>query len=204
MVARSRSKQRCEGCGLSPALCACALLPKIEITTPLAVVQHVGEAIKPTNTVRLLRSMIPSMRMLPWGMREPPFDPSPLEGTRYVLLFPAEDAPVLDPSDSDPSRGYVLLDGTWHQCSRMARRVPVVSALPCVALPPGAASIWVRNQHDPRGMSTFEAALRVLALHEPPDRVAELQRAFEIVTARLLFMKGKLRSPEVPAEWPTA
>ena len=33
---------------------------------------------------------------------------------------------------------------------------------------------------------------------------ALLTGAFEIVTARLLFMKGKLRTPDVPTEWPTA
>jgi DTW domain-containing protein YfiP len=127
-------------------------------------------------------------------MRQPAFDPTPLHGD-LRLLFPAEGAPVLEPS---PDVGYVLLDGTWHQCSRMARRVPVVQDMRCVALPEGPPSIWVRTQHDPRGLSPFEAALRVLALHEPPDLVASMLAAFELVTARLLFMKGKLRSPEVP------
>jgi DTW domain-containing protein YfiP len=202
MVARSRKKPRCEGCGLSPALCACALLPTVEVSTPLVVVQHVGEAIKPTNTVRLLQRMVPAVRVLPWGMREPPFDPSPLQtGTRFELLFPGEDAPVLEPA-ADPDRGFVLLDGTWHQCSRMARRVPVVQDLPCVALPDGPPSIWVRTQHDPRGVSTFEAALRVFELRESPEIVGALRQAFEIVTARLLFMKGRLRTPDVPVQWP--
>jgi DTW domain-containing protein YfiP len=202
MVARSRHKPRCEGCGLSPALCACALLPSVEVTTPLCVVQHVGEALKPTNTVRLLRRMVPAVQLLPWGMREPPFDPSPWLGPRrFELLFPSEDARVLE-GGGDPDRGWVLLDGTWHQCSRMARRVPVVQDLPRVALPPGPPSIWVRTQHDPCGMSTFEAALRVLELREPPEVIAVLRAAFEIVTARLLFMKGRLPTPDVPPQWP--
>ena len=74
--------------------------------------------------------------------------------------------------------------------------------LRCVALPPGPPSIWVRTQHDPRGVSTFEAALRVLELREPPEVADALRRAFEVVTARLLFMKGRLRSPDVPERWP--
>ena len=33
--------------------------------------------------------------------------------------------------------GFVLLDGTWSQCAHLSRRLPVVSQLPCVALPAG-------------------------------------------------------------------
>ena len=85
----------------------------------------------------------------------------------------------------------------------MARRVPVVQDLPCVVLPPGPPSIWVRAQHDERGLSTFEAALRLLELVEGIDVIRPLREAFEIVTARLLFMKGRLRTPDVPREWPS-
>ena len=201
MPARSKKKPRCDGCGLTPALCACALLPKVEIDLPLAVVQHVGEAIKPTNTVRLLRAMVPSVSVLPWGLRDVPFDPSPLQGgADHRLVFLRDDAPVL--TEVAPGQGFVLLDGTWHQCSRMARRVPHVADLPCVALPDGPPSIWVRTQHDPRGLSTFEAALRVVALAKGEAVVEPLRRAFAIVTARLLFMKGRLPTPDVPDAWP--
>jgi DTW domain-containing protein YfiP len=121
------------------------------------------------------------------------------------VLFPREDAPELDPAEAPPPGqrfGYVVLDGTWHQCSRMSRRVPVVMGMPCVALPAGPSSIWtVRTQHDERGVSTFEAALRVLELCESAEIVAPVRDAFALVTARLLWLKGKLPSPEPPAEW---
>jgi DTW domain-containing protein YfiP len=177
------------------------LLPTVEIETPLVVVQHVGEAIKPTNTVRLLRAMVPSVVTLPWGLRDVAFDPSPLQtGPEYRIVFLRDDASVVE--SVEPGQGFVLLDGTWHQCSRMARRVPHVADLPCVALPEGPPSIWVRTQHDERGLSTFEAAVRLIALAEGNAVVQPLMRAFAIVTARLLFMKGRLPSPDVPSTWP--
>lgn len=185
-----------------PELCACALFPRVDIRTPIVLVQHVGERSKPTNTARLLAQMVPSIRIVHFPLIDRTFDETPFDrpDVAFRTLFPREDATELAPGDS--SLGLVLLDGTWHQCSRMSRRVPRVHAFPCVHLPPGAPSIWrVRTQHDERGMSTFEAGMRAIEVLEGPEVVQPLARAFEVVTARLLFMKGKLRSPEVPSDW---
>ena len=204
---RSRRKPRCAGCGLPPDLCACALLPLVRFATPIAIVQHVRERFKPTNTGRLFARMVEGTALLPCGMRESAFDPRPLAdpSIEWRLLYLREGARVLDPADraSKGRRlGFVVLDGTWGQAARMARRVPGMAALPCVSLPPGPPSIWaVRTQRDERGMSTFEAALRAIELIEGPAAVAPLRRAFALITARLLFLKGKLRSPEIPARW---
>jgi DTW domain-containing protein YfiP len=157
--------------------------------------------------------MIAGVEVLHFGQRDPPFDEAALHrsGVEFFVLFPRDDAHVL--ADDRPLAdqlevsaenrpGLVVLDGTWHQCSRMSRRVPGVDRLPCVALPAGPPGIWsVRRQHDPRGLSTFEATMRLLALAEPSDALAPLNAAFERVTARMLFMKGKLASPEVPHDW---
>jgi DTW domain-containing protein len=97
--------------------------------------------------------------------------------------------------------GFALLDGTWHQCSRMSRRVAVVRDLPCVALPPGLPSRGVRTQHDERGLCTFEAGIRLVSLVDGPTHAAPLQAIFHELAARMMFMKGRLNKPEVPAEW---
>ena len=198
-------KPRCGGCGLKPESCMCAELPRVRLATPLFVVQHVKEQPKPTNTVRLLQTMLEGTRVLPYGMREPAFDPSPLaeQDVEWMLLSPRDDARELaPPQPGDRRRGFVLLDGTWSQCSRMARRVPVVRDLPCVALPAGPASIWsVRRQHDERNMSTFEAAVRALAMVEGEQAVQPLHDGFARVIAQLLYLKGRLSSPEVPSAW---
>jgi DTW domain-containing protein YfiP len=141
--------------------------------------------------------------VLPVGMRESHFDPGPLKNPsiEWMLVYPRQGAPVLDVAPGK-RRGFVLLDGSWPQCSHMSRRLPVVSELPCVALPPGPPSIWsVRTQHLEQGRSTFEAALQLIELHEGSAAIAPLRQAFAMLTARMLFMKGKLRSPEVPVSW---
>ncbi len=201
---RTKRKPRCGGCGLPPRVCACADLPRARFSTPLVIVQHVRERHKPTNTGRLFARMAEGTPVLPAGMREPAFDPGPLRdpSIEWILLYPREGAPVLDPGPGGGRRGFVVLDGSWSQCARLSRRLPFVRDLPCAALPPGPPSFWsVRTQHDERGRSTFEAALEVIRLHEGEAAVAPLRRAFAMLTARMLHLKGKLRSPEVPASW---
>lgn len=210
MVQRNRKKPRCWGCGLKPDICACDLMPRVELQTPIRIVQQIRERSKPTNTARLFATMVPATPILPFGMREPPFDDAPLldPDVEFYNLFLRDDAtPIDELPEPAPGkkRGFVVLDGTWHQCSRMARRVPVVRDLPCVMLPPGKPSIWrVRTQHDPRGVSTFEATVRLLEIVEGAEAVRPLVEAFEVITARLLHLKGKLKSPEVPSDWEAA
>jgi DTW domain-containing protein YfiP len=204
---RSKRKPRCPGCGLTPKTCVCDLLPRLRFATPITIVQHVREKYKPTNTGRLLARMVEGTLVLPCGMREPDFDPKPLEDPAidWRLLYPREGAPVLDleqPRTDGRRLGFVLLDGSWSQCAHMSRRLPVVAQLPCVALPPGPPSFWtVRAQHNEQGKSTFEAAIHALQLVEGSSAVAPLRRGFAEITARLLYLKGRLRTPEIPTTW---
>ena len=198
---RAKRKPRCPGCGLIPTLCACALFPRIRVATPIVIVQHVRENYKPTNTGRLFARMVEGVRILPCGMREPVFDPTPIQDPSidWRLLYPQAGAPVLAPGKN---LGLVLLDGAWSQTAHMKRRIPALKAMPCVGLPPAPPSIWkVRAQPREEGQSTFEAALLALQLLEDPSTLVPLRRAFLAVTARLMFLKGRLRSPEVPATW---
>ena len=203
---RVKRKPRCLGCGLPPVSCVCAQFPRLRFQTPIAIVQHVRERYKPTNTGRLFARMVEGTAVLPVGVREP-FDPAPLldPAVEWRLLYPRDGAPVLA-ADERPAEGrrlgFVLLDGSWRQCSHLSRRLPVVAELPCVTLPAGGRSFWtVRAQHDEQGKSTFEAAMQILELREGAEAVAPLRRAFADITARQLHLKGKLRSPEIPAGW---
>jgi DTW domain-containing protein len=182
-------------------MCACELFPTIQVATPIAIVQHVREIHKPTNTGRLFARMVQGVRILPCGMREPAFDPSPLQepSVDWRVLYPHPGAPSLSPGRKI---GLVLLDGSWSQCAHMRRRITALAWLPCVALPPGPPSIWkVRSQPREEGRSTFEAAVQALEILEGPAAVSALKPAFAAVTARLHFLKGKLPSPEAPLTW---
>jgi DTW domain-containing protein YfiP len=204
---RRKRKPRCPGCGLPPRICACDLMPRVRVATPIAIVQHVGERYKPTNTGRLFVRMAEGTALLPCGMHDSSFDPAPLQdpSIEWLLLYPQKGAPVLEEARKPAAGrrlGFVLLDGSWSQCSHLSRRLPVVADLPCVILPPGPPSFWtVRAQHHEQGKSTFEAAVDLIRRFEGPAVAEPLRRAFAVITARQLHLKGRLKSPDVPASW---
>jgi DTW domain-containing protein YfiP len=187
--------------------CCCAQFPRLRLSTPIAIVQHVRERFKPTNTGRAFARMTEGTMVLPCGMRGQTFDPAPLgdPSIEWRLLFPRAGAPVIDlgrRSAEGRRPGLVLLDASWRQCSHMSRRIPSLAALPCFTLPAGTPSFWtVRTQHLVEGRSTFEAALAALQGVEEAPAIDALRHAFAGLTARLLHLKGKLPSPEVPAAW---
>jgi DTW domain-containing protein YfiP len=229
MAQRRFAAERCADCGLHPQLCACAERPSLELQTALLIVQSNKERNKPTNTARMLPQLLRNAELLRHGARPSEHGGEPgVELDRdalrrperdYLLIFPRVDDPdgpnrtpaaTLDAellarrraARPDAHLTIVLLDGTWAQCSRMSRRVPELAAMQAVALPDGVPSHWgVRRASDPSRLSTFEAAIRVIELCEGPAPALTMQIYFDRVAAAMLFMKSKLRSPEVPAEW---
>lgn len=213
--------ERCGDCGLHTQLCVCAERPQLALQTKIIVVQNNKERHKPTNTGRLLPQILAGCELLHVGERGVGFDPAPLcrPDHDYLLIFPRvrdpegpdpEPAPVLDSrrfavrrvERPEAIQTVVLLDGTWAQCSRMSRRFDTLAQMQAFALPDGPPSHWgVRTPSEPSRISTFEAAVRVIELAEGRGPAAAMQAYFDRVAAGTLFMKGKLRSPEVPREW---
>ncbi len=206
MEFRKYRHPRCGGCGLHDHLCACSILPRVQSNVPIVIVQHLCEGLKPTNTARLFRRMVEGCTLLPWVRRGEEFDPGPLadKGIVWTLLFPRADAVPMEctPGAEGRRRGFVLLDGTWRQCARMSRRVPFVKDFPCMALPAGASSRWpIRTQRHPAGLCTAEAGIRLLEMAGEIESSRLLGRALDCITARLLYMRGVLASPDPPEDW---
>jgi len=223
MGQRRFEAQRCADCGLHEPLCVCAERPRLELETRVIVLQNNKERHKPTNTGRMLPQVLSNCELLYVGVRDVEFDASPLQRADHdtLLIFPRvhdpegarpRPAPVLSAqtfaerraAKPDPIQTVVLLDGTWAQCSRMSRRLPALAEMPAFALPDGPISHWgVRTPSEPERISTFEAAIRVIELAEGVEPAARMQIYFDRIAAAMQFMKAKLRSPEVPAEWIT-
>lgn len=221
MGQRRFAAERCVECGLHVQLCACAERPRLALDTAILIVQSNKERNKPTNTARMLPQVLVNAELIHHGERGVEFDPSPLIKPErdYLLIFPRVHdpegpapiaAPVLDAEQLAARRAarpeaittVVLLDGTWAQCSRLSRRVAELAAMPAFALSEGPPSHWgVRTASEPSRISTFEAAIHLIELIEGPAPALAMQTYFDRVAAAMLFMKAKLRSPEVPAEW---
>lgn len=214
---RRFAAERCLDCGLHPQLCACAERPRLELETGLLIVQSNKERNKPTNTARWLPQVLSNAALIYHGERGVEFDEAPLTRPEreYLLIFPRIHdpegpapipAPVLDAervaSLDRRALTVVLLDGTWAQCSRLGRRVDALARMPAYGLADGPPSHWgVRTPSEPSRISTYEAAIRVIELLEGPGPALAMQTYFDRVAAAMLYMKAKLRSPEVPSEW---
>lgn len=194
----------------------CALRPDLELGTRIVVVQHNRERNKPTNTGRHVPAVLRNAALTRYAIRGEDFDASALMDPDwdYALLFhrsegdPVPGVPELSVAElraSTRPRAVVVLDGTWAQASRMSRRIPEVAAIPTFTLPPGPPSVWtVRTREDAARLGTFEAVTRVIALLEGDAPARAMQQWFNELTARMLFMKGKLSRPVVPESWSDA
>ena len=221
MGQRRLEADRCEGCGLHRPLCACDERPALTLRTRVLVVQNNKERGKPTSTGRMIVQVLKNGGLIYYGARDQPWDGAALTLPEhdYFLIFPRVDdpegpaprpAPLLTAERIAARRAarpeatptLVILDGTWAQCSRMSRRVPELAAMEAWSLPEGPGSHWgVRTTNDPTRLCSYEATVRLIELFEGPEPALVMQRYFDVVTARMLHMKTKLPSPEVPASW---
>ncbi len=207
MSIRSKSRRpRCRTCGLHLELCLCAEAPQLDNATEVVVVQHAVERRKPTSTTPLLLHVLANKSLLIHGATDQRFAAEALDDdVGSVLLYPDPDATDLATLPPTPRRRrLIVLDGTWSQCARMARRIPELRRLTRVALPPGPPSNWSlrRNQSADR-LCTLEATMRALAILEDPLDVEPVLSHFHKVTARALYMRARLPAPEIPDSWQT-
>lgn len=198
MSSRKAKRPRCPVCGLHLERCMCAELPALDLPTRFVVVQHNRERNKPTSTGRATAAILRAP-VLFYGAQGEVMDTAALDDPAldYAVLFPSEGAAVAGPDVLAPAPGrarcVVILDGTWHQCSRMARRAPRIADLPKLTLPPGPPSRWgVRTAPRPEAVCTMEAAARLVALLHGPEAAAPMERFFTELTARMHAQRGSL------------
>jgi DTW domain-containing protein YfiP len=198
---RYTSQIRCPGCRLIPSRCLCEKLPRVRLPWRLLVLQHLKEGRKPTNTARLLVRVVEDSSIVTVAKPERPWTPRLLEpvpgllepaSEQCVLLFPSPGATLLDRAQlaewSARPTCVVLVDGSWRQAGRIARRAEGLAELPHVTLPPGPPSRWAIRRA-PRGdqLCTFEALVRLVELGARGGDAAlqeaarELERAFQLV-----------------------
>ncbi len=197
-MSRKSSRPRCPVCGLHQELCLCAGLPVRDLSSDFVVVQHNRERNKPTSTGRVTAAVLRAP-LLNYGAQGEVFDARELQrpDTDYYVLYPLEGAAVVDDPSTRPAPGrrrcFVILDGTWHQCSRMARRAPGVEAMPHLALPAGPPSRWgVRTPPNPAAVCTFEAAARLVEVLHGAEAAAPMTAFFTELSARMLGQRGRV------------
>jgi len=157
---------------------------------------HHREQIKTTATGPLALEALPNSELRIHGQKDLTLDLSDLNvpERRTLLLYPAEDAPILSKDFLDQDKRSVTLvvpDGNWRQASRMGRRLPGLEHAEIVRLPEGARTRWgIRREHHREGLATFEAIARALGIIESPDVQAGMEVLFSLMVQRTLDSRG--------------
>lgn len=172
--ARGSSVVRCPACLLAQNHCICAQRTVGQAELDVILLLHRDEVFKPTNTGRLIADVLPANTYaFAWSRTEPCAALLGLLNAperHCLLVFPpaegdgrAQLAPTPRLAAAEKRLTLVLLDGTWRQAARMARKSAYLANLPLVAVPPLATRYSVRKAVREGQMSTAEAALQLLA-----------------------------------------
>lgn len=176
------SRPRCARCQRPLSHCLCALIPHLPSRTRVLLLQHASEAGHALNTARLAALGLANAQLevgevfdqLPLWLGDPTYRP--------VLLFPGEQACVLDSSMASRSKPLLLVvpDGTWRKARKLLHLNPALAELPRVTLAEAGESRYrVRKAPQPGALSTVEAVVRALNALEGEGSFDELLRPFD-------------------------
>jgi DTW domain-containing protein YfiP len=175
-------------------------MPSFTTRTRLLLVIHRCEVRKPTNTGILATECLTNHEILVRGNeddRTAPF--APPSDTQPLFLFPREDATPLTHFVSSPKPVTLIVpDGTWRQASKVRKRVPGFSDVPCVSLPPDAPSLYrLRAEAHDHGLATMEAIARAFGILEGAHVRHALEHVFRAMVERTLWARGEIATDQV-------
>ena len=207
-VARGSRSTRCPGCRVIQSHCLCALRPLQTTQSGMCLIMGDSEALKPSNTGWLVADVVRDTFAFDWsrtavdaGLLDVLADPQ----WQPYLVFPGDYMPaerVVTQVQLAPGKRplFVLLDGTWAEGRKMARKSPYLDALPVLSLQPEQLSRYhLRSAARDHHLCTAEVAAACLAL-AGETRVADtLEAYFQVFTHHYLHAKRA-----VPIDWEDA
>jgi DTW domain-containing protein len=198
-------------------MCYCALLPRLETTTRVVILQHRRERDMPIGTARMASLCLPQAELhvgIDWTESEPLARALADPERPPVLLYPGPGArDILREPPVGPVT-LVVVDGTWSQARTVIRNNPILSSLPRYAFAAPEPSRY-RIRREPRAeyCSTIEALMHVLGVLEgaparfrallvPFEAMIDAQLACEARTPmkRTRHLRLRDRRPNLPAE----
>lgn len=174
----------CPDCLRPSRVCCCALLPSLESSARLVVVQHPREHRKPIGTAWMAVRAVRDAALFVGTTID---DQGPLSSLLAdparpaVLLWPGEGARDLEDDPPAAPVTLVVVDGTWSTARKLLQRNPLLARLPRVRLSPRQTSRY-RIRREPRAecLSTVEAVSQALGLLDgAPGKFEPMLAAFE-------------------------
>ncbi len=185
----------CPRCFLRKDWCICSEIPTIKTKTRYIIVRHHKEIMRSSNTGRLAALALQNHELLTYGQRDEPLDPSLFEREDIWLLFPKQkDGEVLEddgPYPTLPPKHIVVLDGTWRQARRMAKRIPPLNSIPKIMIPtPTTFPERLRKAPHEWSLSTIEAIARSIEFFESEEKARQLDELFSLFVQHFKAQRG--------------
>ena len=204
MVKPVRSKNprneniHCLRCYQRREICICPILPTVTTRTEFLILRHIYEAHRPSNTGRLVALAMPNSRIIPCGggtrIGLSPIDDEYLRAPGTWLLWPDGTGTQSDLSNLTSPNRVVVLDATWQQARRLYSSMPVLQALPRLALPvPIKDRDRLRDQHRLDGMSTLEAVAAAVTELEGAEAAKPLEILYDELVRRTISLRWELK-----------
>ncbi|MCE0917638.1 tRNA-uridine aminocarboxypropyltransferase [Pseudomonas sp. NMI760_13] len=175
-------RPRCERCQRPLAHCLCPLIPHLDSRTRVVVLQHPSETAHALNTARLVALGLVNAELRIGEVFEDLDALLATPGYRPALLFPGDEAEVLQGYGQGTELPLMLIvpDGTWRKARKMLYLNPLLERLPRVTLGHVQPSRYrLRKAPEPGALSTLEAVVQALNVLEAPAAFDELLRPFE-------------------------
>ncbi|MBX7144274.1 MAG: DTW domain-containing protein [Oligoflexia bacterium] len=200
MRVKIANTHRCPKCRMLHDLCICQALPRIEINTRLVVAMHIAEKNKPTNSARLLQSMVNATETRYQGLQDQPLNLDDLaKSDRAVfVLFPEGSYSPSDLLGLGKPVTLIVPDGTWQQAKRIVHHITEHYRFPRVSVPLGAGGAYkLRSADRADRLSTLEATARLLGVLEGAEVQAQLEQAFQLMVSRVLESRQRSKRNSV-------
>lgn len=201
-IRKSKTKEPCGGCGLSPSRCICSHIPKLNLKTQLLLIIHAKELKRTSNSGSLAVEALTNSQMKVRGEKAVELDLSSTLSDEYhnLLLYPSEDAVELNSAfmASLPTKPIRLIvpDGNWRQASKVPSRHKELASVQRVIIKHlNQATYHLRKETSPYGMSTLEAIARAMGVIESAAVESELMKLYQLKLEKTLEgRKGRMAS----------
>ena len=177
----------------------CAVLPRLDLRTKVALVIHRHELLRSSNTGMLAVRALVNSELRIRGERRGTLDLSNLLSPHYrsLLYFPSSEAMELTPQlvAQDPRPVQLIVpDGTWRQARKIHSRHHELKDVPRVKIStPNDSTYQLRAQSRPEGMATLLAIAAALGIIEGETVARQLMQLYQARVARTLSARGLLR-----------
>ena len=176
----------------------CAVLPRLELRTKVALVIHRHELLRSSNTGMLARRALVNSELRIRGESRAMLDLSDLLSPQYrpLLFYPSADAVELTAElvAQDPRPIQLIVpDGTWRQARKIHSRHHELKAVLRVKIStPNDSTYQLRSQSRREGMATLLAIAAALGIIEGEAVATQLMTLYQARVARTLRARGLL------------